>query len=174
MPPDGEILPGAVLHVGCGHEPLPGWIAANSETRLDIDPRCNPDVVASMTDLGDIGPFDMVFSSHSLEHLAPHDVGVALAEFRRVLKPGGRLVVMVPDLQDVRPTEEVLYVSPAGPVAGIDMYYGFRAALEAQPYMAHRTGFVAETLQGALDRAGFAAALTQRLADYNLLGVARK
>lgn len=174
MPPEVTTLPGAVLHVGCGHEPLPSWIEASSETRLDIDPRCEPDVVASMTDLGGIGPFDTVFSSHSLEHLAPHDVAVALAEFRRVLKPGGRLVVIVPDLQDVRPTEDVLYVSPAGPVAGIDMYYGLRAALEAQPYMAHRTGFVAETLQGALDRAGFDVALTQRLPDYNLLGAARK
>jgi len=121
-PPEAQTLPGAILHVGCGHEPLPPWFQGAVETRLDIDPRCEPDVVASMTDLGDIGPFDVVFSSHSLEHLAPHDVGVALGEFRRVLKPGGRLVVIVPDLEDVRPTEDVLYVSPAGPIAGIDMY----------------------------------------------------
>jgi predicted SAM-dependent methyltransferase len=31
---------------------------------------------------------DAIFSSHNIEHLYPHEVPVALAEFIRVLKPG--------------------------------------------------------------------------------------
>lgn len=172
--PEGKSFPGSVLHVGCGFEALPVWLGGLAETRLDIDPRCEPDVVATMTALGDIGPFDVVYSSHSLEHLAPHDVGVALGEFRRVLREGGALVVAVPDLEDARPTEDVLFVSPAGPITGLDLFYGFRSALEAQPYMAHRTGFVRDTLMEAFDSAGFSAAKVERQSNYNLVGVARK
>lgn len=163
----------SILHVGCGHEPLPAWLDGD-ETRLDIDPGCAPDVVASMTDLGEIGPFDMVYSSHSLEHLAPHDVPVALGEFSRVLKVGGGLMVFVPDLEDIRPTDEILYHSPAGPISGLDMYYGLRTALPARPYMAHRCGFVAGTLQAALEQAGFAEVAVKRLTGHNLMGAARK
>jgi SAM-dependent methyltransferase len=39
--------------------------------------------------------FDFVHSSHSLEHMA--DPAVALQHWFRVLRPGGHLVVMVPD-----------------------------------------------------------------------------
>jgi len=170
--PGGAIRSGTVLHVGCGFEPLPDWLEGLTETRLDIDARCEPDVVASMTDLGEIGPFDVVYSSHSLEHLAPHDVARALGEFRRVLRDGGSAVVVVPDLEGVKPTEEVLFVSPAGPITGLDLFYGFRPALEAQPYMAHRTGFVRETLAGAFEAAGFASARTERLPNFNLMGLA--
>lgn len=40
------------------------------------------------------GEFDLVWCSEVLEHIP--DVGLALGELRRVLKPGGRLVVTVP------------------------------------------------------------------------------
>lgn len=164
----------SVLHVGCGNEPLPAWLAGHDETRLDIDPSCEPDIVANMTDLGDIGPFDLVFSCHSLEHLAPHDVAEALGEFRRVLKPGGGAVIFVPDLEGVAANDDLLFESAAGPICGLDLFYGLRHALKERPYMAHRCGFVSATLGAALEAAGFAAVSTQRLADYNLMGAARK
>lgn len=168
--------PGTLLHVGCGYEPLPPTIAhyGLTETRLDIDARCEPDIVGSMTDLGEIGPFDVVYSSHCLEHLAPHDVPVALGEFIRVLSPGGMAVTMVPDLQGVEPTDEVLFVSPAGPISGLDLIYGFRPALKAQPHMAHRTGFTAETLRSALTEVGFSSVTVERLPNHNLLALAHR
>jgi ubiquinone/menaquinone biosynthesis C-methylase UbiE len=44
--------------------------------------------------------FDVVFASNVLEHLRTRDdVLVALAEFRRVLKPGGRLIIMQPNFK---------------------------------------------------------------------------
>lgn len=141
--------------------------------RLDIEPLAEPDIVASMTDMGDIGPFSAVYSSHCLEHLAPHDVAVALGEMKRVLGPGGAVIIIVPDLEDVRPTEDVLYESDAGPVTGLDMIYGLRSALPHLPHMAHRTGFVAATLRSALEAAGFTDVRTERAADYNLIGTGR-
>ena len=77
-------LSGDFLHIGCGRmqpdetNQLPSWASGCKETRLDIDPTANPDIVASMVDLGDIGPFDITYSSHTLEHLYPHQVLDAL------------------------------------------------------------------------------------------------
>jgi ubiquinone/menaquinone biosynthesis C-methylase UbiE len=152
---------------------LPPWLGGE-EVRLDIDPDTKPDIVASMTDMGEIGPFDAVYSSHALEHLYPHDVPVALAEFLRVLRGGGMALVIVPDLEDVRPTEEVLYETPAGPVAALDLYYGYRPWLRTCPYMAHHTGFISATLEKALAAVGFQNVRTQRLSGWNLMGVGLK
>lgn len=151
-----------ILHVGCGNTPLPPQLQGNEETRLDIDPGCKPDIVASITDLGRIGKFDMVYSCHCLEHLYPYDVPRALKEFLRVIGKGGQVVIRVPDLEDVRPTEDVLYESPAGPISGLDMIYGLHTQLEARPYMAHHSGFTEKTLSKAMRGVGFARVVVNR------------
>ena len=164
----------SLLHVGCGGDPLPPWASEYTETRLDIDASQNPDIVASMTDLGEIGTYDAILCQHALEHLHPYEVSVALGEFLRVLNPNGLAIVFVPDLEDVKATEEVILMSPAGPITGLDMIYGYRPALKERPYMAHKTGFVKSTLQQALERAGFRKTETKRLGNYNLMGVGVK
>lgn len=163
-----------VLHVGCGKEPLPTWLGDFREVRLDIDPDCTPDIVAPMTDMGEIGPFDALYCCHALEHLYPHEVPMALGEFLRVLRAGGTLMVVVPDLEGIQPTEDVLYESPAGPICGLDMIYGKAALIAGNPHMAHHSGFVGSTLEGALLAAGFDKAKASRPGGYNLLAVGVK
>jgi SAM-dependent methyltransferase len=163
-----------VLHAGCGAEPLPAWIGECDEVRLDIDHRCEPHVVAPITALGDIGEFDVVYTSHCLEHLFPHQVAVALGEFKRVLKAGGKAIIIVPDLEDVRPTEEALYLSPAGPICGLDMIYGKASMIAENPFMAHKCGFTRETLAGAIAVVEFGEVKVERIAGYSLLAVAVK
>lgn len=141
-----------------------------AEVRLDIDPSCEPDICAGMTEMGDIGPFDALYCSHALEHLYPYDVPIALAEFRRVLKPGGALVVFVPDLEGVSATEDVVYESPCGPITGLDMIYGKGSYLEESPFMAHHSGFVSATLAKTLSDAGFRNVGVLRVPRYNLMG----
>lgn len=162
-----------ILHVGCGGSSLPPWLPGE-EIRLDIDERASPHIVASMLDMGDIGEFDVVYTSHTLEHVYPHEVPVALSECRRVLKTGGALILMVPNLDGVQATEDVLYQSASGPVTGIDMIYGARWLLKDMPFMAHHTGFVPETLYAALENAGFHTIQVKPLERYNLLGAAQK
>ncbi|XGV96994.1 MAG: tetratricopeptide repeat protein [Leptolyngbya sp. BL-A-14] len=158
-----------ILHVGCGPydpgalpEPLrtPEW----QEIRLDINPDIEPDIIGSITDMSAVPDesVDAVFSSHNLEHLYAHEVPLALAEFYRVLKPGGFVLITLPDIQAVAEyvaqgkLEEVLYVSPAGPIAAIDILYGLRTAIaDGNHFMAHRTAFTAESLQEKLQQAGF-------------------
>lgn len=158
-----------VLHVGCGRQPMPPFLDGYEEVRMDIDPSCEPDIVADLTDMGDVGPFEAVFGCHVLEHFTAPDVARVLAECRRVLKPRGFAVMIVPNLEHVRPTREVVYESDAGPITGLDMYYGKESFVEASPFMAHKTGFVPETLREAF--AGFGRVEVRPLAGYNLLAV---
>jgi hypothetical protein len=163
-----------ILHIGCGGEKLPPWLGAVEEVRLDIEARNQPDIVADMLDMGEIGEFEGVFTSHCLEHVYPHQVPVALAEFKRVLVSGGIAIIVVPDLEDVKPTDEALYESPAGPICGLDMIYGHRASIEAYPHMAHHTGFTSETMRAALAAAGFVNIKTARIPSFNLLATGAK
>jgi predicted SAM-dependent methyltransferase len=166
---------GLLLHVGCGGEPLPEWARGHfEEVRLDIDESHSPHIVANMKDMGDIGPFNAVFSCHSLEHLYPHEVPQALGEFRRVLADGGYAVIIVPDLEGVQATDETLYEAACGPIAGLDLMYGMRRLIEQMPHMAHHCGFTQNTLHNALANAGFSSVTVRREKCYNLMAVAVK
>lgn len=172
-----------VLNVGCGPRtitvigtafPAAEW----QELRLDINPAADPDIVASMTDMPAVpdGAVDAVWSSHNLEHLDPHEVPRALQEFLRVLRPGGQLLLAVPDLQMVARLvfedriDEPLYQSGAGPIFPLDVVYGYAPAIAAgNRFMAHRTGFTPRMLSKALQEAGFEAiALWRRAEAYEL------
>ncbi len=156
-----------VLIAGCGEEGQPwadqGW----DVVRLDIDPRSNPDIVGDMRNLGDIGEFDAIACNNALEHLYPHEVSQALREFRRVLKRGGHAIFQVPDLQDVKPTEDII---PEIGMSGLHLMYGDPSRLADFPHMAHHCGFVAETLHRVLEDAGFVASV-KRIPCYQLMGV---
>lgn len=165
------------LHVGCGAADKTRTTPEFGrdewhEVRLDINPAARPDVVGSMTDMGEVpsGSMDAVYSSHNIEHLFPHEVPLALAEFRRVLRDDGYVVITCPDLQSTcelivqdRLTEPA-YTSPAGPIAPLDILYGHRAQIAAgNAYMAHRCGFTRRVLAGTLQSAGFAGVLAVAL-----------
>lgn len=176
-----------VLHVGCGAPGIdrlhpvfrtPGrW----QEVRLDVDAGVKPDIVCSTTDMRQAvqdGSFDALWSSHNIEHLHDHEVGLALAEFRRVLRRTGFALIRCPDLAAIIEAirtdglESVAYVAPAGPVTPLDMLYGFRPSIaRGNGYMAHKTGFTDLRLGRLLVEAGFAEVRTKR-AIFDLWAVA--
>lgn len=152
-----------VLNVGCGtcpiHPQFEGW----EEVRLDIDPAVKPDIVCDMLDMSvmDYESCDAVYSSHNLEHLYYHEVPVALSEFIWALRPGGLVLIGVPNLKTVAykvacgNLEGVLYESPAGPVTAIDCIYGYRKFTKDNPHQQHKTGFTPGTLKKKMEAAGF-------------------
>lgn len=173
IPPSTE--PRTVLVAGSGPNKMDEWPAHGfTATYLDIEPRTNPDILANITDMGEIGSYDLVFCCHALEHLYPHQVNPALCEFKRVLNPGGMAIVMVPDLEDVKPTNEVLDYPEAGPITGLHLFYGDHTLIPEFPYMAHHCGFVAETMKYAMKCAGFDAVITERMNQFNLMGIGFK
>jgi len=157
------------LHVGCGSNykdqttagfNTPEW----KELRFDIDPNNHPDILGEMTDMVTVpnGSVDAVYSSHNIEHLYPHEVPKALAEFRRILKPDGFVIITCPDLQSVcklvvdDKLTETAYQSPAGTITPLDIIYGHGISLaQGNHFMAHRCGFTQTVLSSALKSAGF-------------------
>lgn len=85
---------GRCLHIGCGMKRIPGAV--------NLDPNPNrfawTDVSAEGMRLPFAdGTFDSVVSSHVLPLFA--DINAALREMARVLKPGGTMAHVVPDLR---------------------------------------------------------------------------
>ncbi|HTZ37034.1 MAG TPA: methyltransferase domain-containing protein [Stellaceae bacterium] len=165
-----------VLNVGCGYVGGTGLHASFQgadwrEVRLDIDPAVNPDILCSIIDMHPVtnDSIDAIWSSHNLEHLYRHEVPVALSEFLRVLRPGGELLLTLPDLQRIADLvagdrlEDEAYRSPSGPITPLDMIYGHAASLaHGHHHMAHRTGFTARTLTRLLVDAGFTGGTLER------------
>jgi SAM-dependent methyltransferase len=162
-----------MLHIGCGTTPLPEPFASEfDEIRVDIDPAVKPDIVAGMTDLGQIGEYEALYCCHALEHLYPYEVLAAVKEFARVLKPGGFAVVVVPDLEGVKPNDEPISDDPkwAG-VTGLHLLYGKSTA--ETPWMAHHSGFIESTLRDVMV-AAFAQAKVSRDENFQLVAVGVK
>tara|TARA_B110000208_G_C11640984_1_gene384421 strand:- start:138 stop:737 length:600 start_codon:yes stop_codon:yes gene_type:complete len=177
------------LHVGSGMLTKADTTRAfNSndwaEIRLDIDGSVNPDLIGTMTDMSAVpdASVDAIFSSHNIEHLYPHEIPLALAEFLRVLKPDGFTIITCPDLKSVcalvaeDKLTESAYDSPAGPIAPIDILYGHRPSMAAgNQYMAHRSGFTKKVLLSTLLTAGFVnAGAIERSDHFDLWAISTK
>ena len=175
------------LHVGCGPAQKQSTTAEFSldhwqELRFDIDPNVTPDIVGTMTDMSAVEDnyVDAIYSSHNIEHLYAHEVAEALSEFNRVLKKDGFLILTCPDLQEVAKLVaadkliEPAYTSPSGPIAPLDILYGFRPSIaQGNTHMAHRCGFTESVLRGTLFANGFASVATMRRpAAYDLWAIA--
>jgi SAM-dependent methyltransferase len=177
------------LHVGCGFKrknqtvkafATPDW----EEVTLDIDKSVRPDIIDKLPELSlvESNSFDAVYSAHNIEHLYPHEVPLALTAMRRVLKPDGFVILTCPDLQIIGERlasgdiETPIYTSGMGPVAPLDMLYGFRPAMEGgNLFMAHHTGFTLKSLADACVRAGFAKFFgLRRPRKHDLWGLATK
>ena len=96
------------LHVGCGHkrkdQTTSGFAKENwKELRFDINESVEPDYIGTMTDMSAVetSSMDEVYSSHNIEHLYAHEVPKALAEFKRVLRPNGFVIITCPDIQAI-------------------------------------------------------------------------
>lgn len=111
-------------NVGCGQRPTEGWLNFDNSMSVRLGPRwvralhglglaSQPSValsycararhiryanVSRRIPVPD-GSLDALYSSHMLEHLGPREVSVFLREARRVLRPGGRIRLAVPDLK---------------------------------------------------------------------------
>lgn len=84
------------LNIGCGNVRYPDTInmdvADNSMTDVDV--------IGNVMDIPfEDERFEGVIFSHVLEHVYKKEHRRALLEIRRVLKPGGRLYIEVPDLE---------------------------------------------------------------------------
>lgn len=93
-----ESAPKTVLEVGLGNGLVSEYLKKEgvAVTTLDIDAKLKPDVLGSVTliPLPDTS-VDCVLAAEILEHIPFKDLGIALAELRRVSK--GTVIISVPD-----------------------------------------------------------------------------
>jgi predicted SAM-dependent methyltransferase len=127
------------LDIGIRRPGTEGW------TTVDIFP--GADLVTPMWYLQTVeGPVTEIRATHCLEHVAFERVQPTLAEWHRVLVPGGFVVIEVPDLEwCVREWLEGR--------RGVDVIFG----TQEDEGQFHRTGFTRQSLRDALLWAGFQA-----------------
>jgi predicted SAM-dependent methyltransferase len=148
--PDGDVR----LDVGAGDIPRmgSGWTTVDRYTDADI--------TADMWDLPfEDGTVDCIWSSHALEHVE-RPLGLkSLFEWYRVLRVGGMMVIMVPNLDFV-----CRYVLTHGAKTGFLMLFG----AQNHPGEYHKNGWDLELLKMDVEGAGFTiqAAYNQYTPDY--------
>lgn len=176
-----------VLNVGGNSKaiPLPPQYEGFEHLLLDIDPQGNPDVLCDARELSKLphNQFDMIYCSHNLEHYYQHDVKRVLQGFWDVLKPGGAVHIIVPDISAVVKTmveknldlDDELYLSALGPIRVSDVLYGYSKQIEesGMEFFAHKTGFTPQSLLRALIKTGFTHIHSSEV-GYNLTAVAFK
>ena len=84
------------MHLGSGNVILPGFI------NLDIRREANPDIIADVKKLPfNDNSFNLVYSSHILEHFPRNETEELIREWVRVIKEGGELRLSVPSIEQL-------------------------------------------------------------------------
>lgn len=86
------------LNLASGQRPFKNWV------NVDIRDQGYPlDVVCDATKLSEIedDSVDIIVAHHLVEHIRLNDILGATKEWHRVLKPGGKLAIFVPNLREL-------------------------------------------------------------------------
>lgn len=84
------------LNLGGGSDKLKNYIT------IDADKNTECDIIAGITKLNFANStVSNIYTSHTLEHVPRQDVARVLSEWNRVLIPGGKLYVCVPDIEQL-------------------------------------------------------------------------
>ena len=136
------------LHIG-GKVRKQGWEVLNAVAGPFVDHVCNASDLEQFAD----GTFEEIYASHVLEHFDyATSLMPTLMEWHRVLQPGGRLLVSVPDL-DVLAS---LFLDKAS-FDGDERYYIMRVIFggHCDKYDYHMVGLNEEFIGAFLRDAGF-------------------
>ena len=120
------------LNLGAGNTVIDGWTAIDRKLGTEVYP---------LPQYAD-NSVDEIRASHVLEHLSFGEAHLALAEWHRVLKPGGRIRIAVPDIDLILATDDPK-----------KLHFLMGGQLDENDF--HRSAYDAKTLAFYLDSAGF-------------------
>lgn len=144
------------LNLGCGDKILAGYI--NIDTASSRKDK-KPDIVADIRNLKNIktGIADEILSVHVIEHFYYWEVVPLLEGWKRLLKPGGKLIIECPNLlhacqmiinnpqQASRPDQH----------GQMSMWPLYGDPSWKDPLMCHKWAYTPESLKAVLSQAGF-------------------
>jgi len=142
------------LNLGCGAKILEGWVNVDTVSRGGANYQgvkgTDPDVNADIRDL----PFDDDYADeamaiHVLEHFYIWEAPEVLKEWIRVLKPGGKLIIEVPDLDKV-----ILHIQHGTNIPNFTLWALYGDPTEKDPLMVHKWCYNAKILRRLLEQAG--------------------
>ena len=136
------------LHIG-GKQPREGWKILNVQVRPGVD---------YLGDIRELESFDeacceAVYCSHVLEHLSLKDLSPVLGEMHRILAPGGKLYLSVPDFDVLTDLYKRPDLDQTQRIHVLRMIFGG----QTDAYDYHCFGMSLELLSGLLALAGFSA-----------------
>ena len=141
------------LNWGCGPRPEAGWVNSDRKEGPGIDLSC--DIRDGLPVESDA--FDYAVSVHALPELTYPDLVPALRELRRVLKPGGVLRLVLPDLDKgiraYQANDRDYFLIPDHEAETI----GAKLILQLLWYGYSRTLFTHDFIEEMLIKAGFGA-----------------
>ena len=128
---DGKVL----VHLGCGEIDHPQFINVDAIRRRHIHYIHTVEKLPMFADKS----VDLIYCCHCLEHLSHLDVPKVLAEWCRVLKPGGTLRLAVPDFDKIlaiyHDTGKNMNEIQAVLMGGQDYQYNFHKIAFNQQYL---------------------------------------
>lgn len=151
---EGRFQPGDKVVVDIGAGTANYWVEEGQPIRVDIDPKTNPDIVADARKIPLEDCFaDLVLASHTLEHFSFRETLSVLREWVRILKVGGTLSLVVPNLRwganqvlsepkDIDLAERAMFM----------FYSGQKGTLPEAYFDVHKAGFTPKSLAGILSR----------------------
>ncbi len=150
------------LNCGSGQRPFDhalGWV------NIDIQDQYAPDLVMDWNDLSmfETGTVDLVVSHHSLEHVGCGEGDGFIREAYRVLKPGGSLLLFVPDMRALAQRWLVRAISDQIYFTNV---YGAYLGNEADR---HRWGYTWPSLHATLSKGGFSGRGAIGLFDWRVI-----
>lgn len=134
------------LNLGCEYDHKPDWV------NLDINPEVSPDVVGDARAMPEFAndTFDHILASHILEHFYENEIVPTLREWNRILRPGGTIEIVVPDVWKV--CEDWV----GGRISEEDVLKGFIGDNQVKsPWMLHKTFFWYTRLKKLLEENNF-------------------
>lgn len=136
------------LNLGCGKRVLEGFfnidIQTNPEAKRPLDLQADvrkvplPDECASE-----------VHAYHVIEHFHRWETDAVLAEWKRLIRPGGRLVLELPDLE--KACRNLL----AGDTEQMSYWGIYGDPSHRDRYMCHPWGFTQKSMRALLEAGGF-------------------
>ena len=134
------------LDIGAGSRPVS--IEGYDVQTLDIRPEVKPTYIGNIDKIPvPDATFDLLFASHLIEHVKRGQIHQVMKEWRRILRDGGTLQLIVPDLEIA--CMEILSTMTTSDTW--DIVYG----AQDHDYNVHYCGFTWQSLEALIKRYGY-------------------